>query len=103
MRPPPGTMGRLDGGIFRILCSGTRPPAEDGEVGEREAGVDELELIDEDTQPALTLWLAPPRPDPGLLVLSQALYCSLPRPDPGRESLEKAGLDSWAAIAANKD
>ena len=81
------------GGIFLIRCSGTSPsPPELGEVGDIEGVV---ELDDEPTQPGEG---TPPRPDPGRLERSQALYCSPPRPDPGRESLEKAALDSCAAI-----
>ena len=80
------------GGISLLIrCSGTNPrPPVLGEVGDIE-GVVEFE---EETQPGDT----PPRPDPGRLERSQALYCSPPRPDPGRESREKAALDSCAAI-----
>ena len=53
-----------------------------GEVGDIEGVLE----FDEETQP---------RPDPGRLDLSQALYCSPPLPDPGLESLEKATLDSF--------
>ncbi len=95
MRPPPA-MGRLEGGIALILCSGTKPPPE-GLEGDND-GVDELELDPGDWE--LLLWLLLlPLPEPGLLERSQALYCSLDRPDPGRASLENAVLDSWAAMA----
>ena len=68
------------GGALRMRCSGIRPVLELGEVGDID-GVVEVE--DE-------FWL--PRPDPGRLDRSQALYCSAPRPEPGRERREKAAL-----------
>ena len=74
-------MGRLVGGTLRMRCSGIRPAVvlELGEVGDIDDGVVDGEL-----------WL--PRPDPGRLDRSQALYCSAPRPEPGRERREKAAL-----------
>lgn len=98
IRPPPGTIGKFVGGtIFRIRCSGTNPscpPALEllGDVGDID-GV--LEFDEADTQPGEAEELFKPRPEPGRLDLSQALYCcSPPRPEPGLESLEKAVLDS---------
>ena len=75
-------MGRLVGGTLRMRCSGIRPEVvlELGEVGDIDGVVD------------VELWL--PRPDPGRLDRSQALYCSAPRPEPGRDRREKAALDS---------
>ena len=97
-------MGKFVGGrAVRIRCSGTRPrpPALEllGEVGDIE-GVVEFE--DAETQPGEAEELFKPRPEPGRLDLSQALYCSPPRPDPGLDSLEKAALDSCVlAIGCN--
>ena len=85
----PGTIGKFVGGtIFRIRCSGTNPscpPALEllGDVGDID-GV--LEFDEADTQPGEAEELFKPRPEPGRLDLSQALYCcSPPRPEPGLE------------------
>ena len=88
----PGTIGKFVGGtIFRIRCSGTNPscpPALEllGDVGDID-GV--LEFDEADTQPGEAEELFKPRPEPGRLDLSQALYCcSPPRPEPGLKKLD---------------
>ena len=58
-----------------------------GDVGDID-GV--LEFDEADTQPGEAEELFKPRPEPGRLDLSQALYCcSPPRPEPGLEKLDK--------------
>ena len=60
----PGTMLSAPG---LIRCSGTNPPPDEGEVGDR-LGLDDELTVDLRSPVA-------PRPEPGLAALSQALYC----------------------------
>ena len=96
----PGTRLRLPG-RGRIRCSGTRPPPEDGDVGERD-GL-EVELTEAPGEVAELRSPVAPRPEPGRAALSHALYCcpgplrcSAPRslrPDPGRPSRDIPPLE----------
>lgn len=88
-------------GSGRIRCSGTSPPPDEGDVGDKE-GLD-VELTDAPGEVAEFRSPAAPRPEPGLAALSHALYCcpgpfrcSDPRslrPDPGLPSRDIPPVD----------